>query len=1424
MITSENYRDIYEALVEETGDFTSESGVIKCTSKKASDIIMEILSNYYGVLDYGISDLENIDGNVYMVIYNDLLETDIEEDLKQENTKLVLTEDNQDIDTFYVIQLGPNDYAKVYDGVKGLNHSPLNGATVFDTYEKAERMVEKKFDYIKRFKDHKIVQVRKIGVDRNELIESIVKQDDGYYVKSEKKGKDGKRKNLGGPYPTKEKAEERLAQVEKFKHMKENLNESGYSNIDLVSYVYKLYFDSNISDEEGDKIAENIPGLDDYEIYDGGDNWLEIHGDFEDRKMEHSYSPQTRWDPGEDYYETSFDSDAVIKYFQKIPNLIKIYELEDIYPSIYDDYYGWDRATDPMQSIERFFVKKNNTWKEVNKFNEDLNESVHDIDTISVHVLSDAPVGVIVSINAEPAFKKIAEDDFVVLDDNGQPDENFEHYTSSDVYFDLMNLDETTQFSIDMPKEPTPTPVTKEVDSSEFGGELTYIRNYPDVVAKFDEIYTQCEAELNSKLGITLTGEPFGRYSRAWKNASIPVDDKRTIKLSLTYSLPDGIYNYITVYWDAELTTQMGAGKLYGLSYESSSRTDDICRGYHSAYRDGSKEEIKGVTIDELVTTIKTKYLREGLDNFNMDYLVEDYDYDIYDCYVKHYIGEDEDVSLDEIWNEIYEKEHDEDLANDVIAEVEKFREDPENEEFLSEAKEDELRLRPNFNPAGTPIGKGTGLGEDYYDEENEVMIYSCPNCGADMEWEGSQGSYGEEYYCPECGEYFYEKDGKLDNSKELDEAREQRHIPIPAYQRFIDKKGYENYYDDIIPDDIPEEEADALYDKAKADLEDEFWQWYDKEDAAAQERFDKEFVDKYYHNFDKPEYEDWLESQGMDPDTVWENPDVDEYYRREYTKEFGESLEESVSNARDLLITNARRYRNNGLSLEDTISRLEKYIQKNVKNPGTHGCTAEDFTNAWEQFKSKIRQPDPSKYYVVTLNQFNTNGYRNTPTTAEDVSQPWSFYYILDTCDSLEDAKQSIKELYDLDNDYDDYYEEDTDYLVINNGKIVLEAPNGVIRDESLQMESLTEDEEDNYWEYYESEFKPLKDGDEDDCEESLDEAIKPLSNYSSYKLAKLLTDKYYDLTMGKDDKTPFLNWFDRNFGADNRETAADIIYNIDTSKEKRLNRDDLFYVMKYVNRVANLLKSSNVVESLDEAKNDTLNTAIWDGEELKPEVKEKLQLIADKFIEKLEEDDIPLDVDDIVIVGSNRNYNYGPQSDIDLHIIADLSQFKGREKELAEKIYQCKKSIFNDKYDPMINGFEVEIYVEPAEDKNNNDIPDEVEESLNEKVVKTPYKIQDGKLEAEVALQELEDLKGLYDSGEIEDYKSHPTWRKWVSKYPMRLSRAYKDNRDIDTLELAIDIWEKNLIRDADYWNGQYEKSHEIKLSDLMRDGIDR
>ena len=92
--------------------------------------------------------------------------------------------------------------------------------------------------------------------------------------------------------------------------------------------------------------------------------------------------------------------------------------------------------------------------------------------------------------------------------------------------------------------------------------------------------------------------------------------------------------------------------------------------------------------------------------------------------------------------------------------------------------EENELEFSPNYNPAGTPIGRGTGLGEELDDEEPSL---ECLNCGCDTEWLGTQGDL-EEFKCPECGEYYYlTKDGRvvgeeafresLNSNKKLTEA-----------------------------------------------------------------------------------------------------------------------------------------------------------------------------------------------------------------------------------------------------------------------------------------------------------------------------------------------------------------------------------------------------------------------------------------------------------------------------------------------------------------------------------------------------------------------------------------------------------------------------------------------------------------------------
>ena len=122
---------------------------------------------------------------------------------------------------------------------------------------------------------------------------------------------------------------------------------------------------------------------------------------------------------------------------------------------------------------------------------------------------------------------------------------------------------------------------------------------------------------------------------------------------------------------------------------------------------------------------------------------------------------------------------------------------------------------------------------------------------------------------------------------------------------------------------------------------------------------------------------------------------------------------------------------------------------------------------------------------------------------------------------------------------------------------------------------------------------------------------------------------------------------------------------------------------------------------EDVDEAieKHDTLNPKLWDeNNELKPEVRKKIEEIVQKFDNNLKENDVELDVKDITIIGSNANYNYSPDSDVDIHIIADTSVYPDQE-DLAMKVYLAYKSLFNNKYDPILNGVEAEIYVEPDE-----------------------------------------------------------------------------------------------------------------------------
>lgn len=117
-----------------------------------------------------------------------------------------------------------------------------------------------------------------------------------------------------------------------------------------------------------------------------------------------------------------------------------------------------------------------------------------------------------------------------------------------------------------------------------------------------------------------------------------------------------------------------------------------------------------------------------------------------------------------------------------------------------------------------------------------------------------------------------------------------------------------------------------------------------------------------------------------------------------------------------------------------------------------------------------------------------------------------------------------------------------------------------------------------------------------------------------------------------------------------------------------------------------------SNINEAYE--LQNTLNPKLWDTKTMKmlPEVREKIVAIVDQFESFI---DCPIAICDVTVVGSQANYNYGADSDLDVHVIANFDLIRS-EDSLISLLYNAKKARFNEQYDISIRGIEVELYIE--------------------------------------------------------------------------------------------------------------------------------
>ena len=209
-----------------------------------------------------------------------------------------------------------------------------------------------------------------------------------------------------------------------------------------------------------------------------------------------------------------------------------------------------------------------------------------------------------------------------------------------------------------------------------------------------------------------------------------------------------------------------------------------------------------------------------------------------------------------------------------------------------------------------------------------------------------------------------------------------------------------------------------------------------------------------------------------------------------------------------------------------------------------------------------------------------------------------------------------------------------------------------------------------------------------------------------------------------------------------------------------------------------------------------DELNQKIFNGEELKPEVRDKLLEIADAFIEFLEVDEDA--IKDIVITGSMVSYNYTKYSDIDLHLKVDFDKIH-EDCPIVQGYLWQSKAMFNKNHDIFIYGIPVEVY---AESIDEDTIHNGLYSLRQDKWIDFPEKIEptDNDSAVEAKFQEFKDMAdNINDSEEAEEI---------IDKLYIMRKAGLEDGGEFSTENLAF-----KKVRDA----GILEKLKEKKKAKI-------
>jgi hypothetical protein len=164
-------------------------------------------------------------------------------------------------------------------------------------------------------------------------------------------------------------------------------------------------------------------------------------------------------------------------------------------------------------------------------------------------------------------------------------------------------------------------------------------------------------------------------------------------------------------------------------------------------------------------------------------------------------------------------------------------------------------------------------------------------------------------------------------------------------------------------------------------------------------------------------------------------------------------------------------------------------------------------------------------------------------------------------------------------------------------------------------------------------------------------------------------------------------------------------------------------------------------IIDAISVEYHDKLNPLIFDGEEMRTDVRVTLLKSAWAFIEFLDVEG--LQIVGVNFTGSNASFNYTDYSDCDVHIIIDFDESPC--PELAENFFMTKKTLWNQTHENVsVHGYRVELY---TEDTKNPVAASGLYDLLNGEWIKKPVK-EEPQVDSGAVVAKVEHLINEIDS----------------------------------------------------------------------------